>query len=87
MATLENLAFTSAVGVVILDLTIPGGMGGLEALKWIRAIDPQVRAIVSSGYSNDPVIADYQDHGFQGAIVKPYRLADLNEVVASVLAE
>lgn len=50
-------------------------------------IDPDVRAIVSSGYSNDPVIANYQDHGFQGVIVKPYRLAELNEVVASVLGE
>ena len=73
--------------LVILDLTIPGGMGGLEALKWIRAIDPNVRAIVSSGYSNDPVIANFRDHGFQGVIVKPYRLAELNEVVASVLGD
>ena len=86
VALMEQLAGSDdPVGLVILDLTIPGGMGGLEALKWIRAVDPDVRAIVSSGYSNDPVIAKYRDYGFQGVIVKPYRLAELNEVVASVL--
>ena len=86
VALMEQLVGSDdPVGLVILDLTIPGGMGGLEALKRIRAVDPDVRAIVSSGYSNDPVIANYRDYGFQGVIVKPYRLAELNEVVASVL--
>ena len=51
---------------VILDLTIPGGMGGKETIRRLREIDPGVRAIVSSGYSNDAVIADFRAHGFMG---------------------
>jgi CheY-like chemotaxis protein len=60
--------------LIILDLTIPGGMGGLEVMRRLRKIDPEVRAIVSSGYSNDPVMADYEQHGFRGHIAKPYRV-------------
>lgn len=87
VALLERLAGgDDPVDLLILDLTIPGGMGGLEAMERILAIDPDARAIVSSGYSNDPVIANYRDHGFRGAIVKPYRMEDLNGVVASALA-
>jgi len=63
--------------VVILDLTIPGGMGGLEACRKILEIDPDARLIVSSGYSNDPVISEYSRFGFCGAIVKPYNSSDI----------
>ena len=70
---------------VILDLTVPGGMGGFEALQRLRVIDPEVRAIVSSGYSNDPIIANYRRHGFSGAIAKPYQMAELSEVIRQVL--
>lgn len=66
---------------VILDLTVPGGMGGGEAIKQIRSIDPQVNAVVSSGYSNDPVMADYEQHGFCGTIGKPYEMDDLRSVM------
>ena len=62
---------------VIMDITIPGGMGGKEAIRELLAIDPGVRALVSSGYSNDPVMADFAEHGFCAVIPKPYRLADL----------
>jgi CheY-like chemotaxis protein len=67
--------------VVIMDLTIPGGMGGREAIKLLRAIDPRVRALVSSGYSNDPVMAEYEHYGFNGLIAKPYKIEDLADAI------
>ncbi|WP_300674996.1 transporter substrate-binding domain-containing protein [Desulfoluna sp.] len=73
------------VDVVITDLTVVGAMGGLEAAGLIRQWDPEARVVVSSGYSNDPIMADYQAHGFCAAIVKPYSLADLRAVVLEAL--
>jgi len=70
---------------VIMDLTIPGGMGGREAIGKLRAIDPEVRAIVSSGYSEDPVMADFRAYGFRGVAIKPYRIREFSEVVAAVV--
>ena len=70
---------------VIMDLTIPGGMGGKEAMIRLRQIDPEIRAIVSSGYSTDPVMANYLDHGFRAVIVKPYQIDDLARVLSAVL--
>jgi len=70
---------------VIMDLTIPGGMGGKEAVRKLLEIDPLAKVIVSSGYSQDPVMADYRGHGFQGRVTKPYRVHDLSEVVAAVI--
>ena len=67
----------SAFDCVILDLTVPGGMGGREAAQQILAADPAARVIVSSGYSNDPVMADYRCYGLSGAILKPYRIEEL----------
>ncbi|MDA8390647.1 MAG: PAS domain S-box protein [Gammaproteobacteria bacterium] len=67
---------------VILDLTVPGGMGGKETMQILRDIDPHVRAIVSSGYSNDPVMADFPAYGFCGRIVKPYQIDDLRRSVS-----
>jgi PAS domain S-box-containing protein len=71
--------------VVIMDLTIPGGMGGLEALEKIREFDPGVRAVVSSGYSSDRIMADYEKYGFAGVIEKPYRFEDLGLLVKRIL--
>ncbi|MFZ5476167.1 MAG: hybrid sensor histidine kinase/response regulator [Myxococcota bacterium] len=70
---------------VILDLTVPGGMGGREALERIRKVDPEVRAVVSSGYSNDPVLADPRSHGFHGVLPKPWKVEELAAVLAAVL--
>ncbi len=70
---------------VIMDLTIPGGMGGKEAMQKLLVIDPQARVIVSSGYHTDPVMANYQSYGFRGILVKPYRLAELSEQMRRVL--
>ncbi|MES1168786.1 MAG: ATP-binding protein, partial [Oleiharenicola lentus] len=63
--------------LVIMDLTIPGGMGGLAAVRQLHQIDPKVRAIVSSGYSSDPVLANYREHGFVGMVPKPYEVNEL----------
>lgn len=71
--------------VVIMDLIIPGGMGGKETVKKLIEIDPHIKAIVSSGYSNDPVIADFEKYGFRDFIIKPYKAEDLGKVLHRVL--
>jgi len=71
--------------VVILDLTLPGGMGGKEALKKLIEIDPTVNAIVSSGYATDATMSRYQDFGFRGVIAKPYEAAELGKIVHDVI--
>ena len=76
----------SPFSAVIMDLTIPGGMGGKEAAQLILADDPKACLIVSSGYSNDPVMSDYGAYGFQGAIAKPYNLAKFRQLLNSILS-
>ena len=71
--------------LVIMDLTIPGGIGGKEAVKELLALDPHVRAIVSSGYADDPVMANPSKYGFKGTVAKPYTARALREAVASAL--
>ncbi len=71
--------------VVILDLTVPGGMGGREAIEALKQFDPGVRAIVSSGYSSDPVLANHEAYGFREVVPKPYELTDLAQAVQRVL--
>ena len=70
-----------------MDLTIPGGMGGKEAISILKKYDPDVRAIVSSGYSSDLAMADYRKHGFSGMVAKPYDIAGLTSVIKTVMAE
>jgi PAS domain S-box-containing protein len=70
---------------VVLDLTVPQGIGGRETMTRLLEIDPGVRAIVSSGYSTDPVMANYRDHGFSGVAVKPYRLEELAGTLSSAI--
>ena len=72
--------------VVILDLTVSGGMGGMETIKKLVEIDKDVKAIVSTGYSNDPVMAEYRKYGFSGALSKPYKMQEFNEVLSLVIA-
>ena len=66
---------------VILDLTIPGGMGGQETVVRLAEIDEHVKAIVSSGYSNDPVMSNYTDFGFASAVRKPYMIKELSDTL------
>ena len=70
---------------IILDLTIPGGMGGGKAIQKLKEIDPEVKAIVSSGYSNDPIMTNFSKHGFKGCIDKPYRPKKLGAVLHNVI--
>ncbi|MBJ6752054.1 hybrid sensor histidine kinase/response regulator [Geomonas anaerohicana] len=72
---------------VIMDLTIPGGMGGQEAARHILAMDPLATLIVSSGYSNDPVMSDYAQFGFKATMAKPYRASEVAEVLDRVLTQ
>ncbi len=73
--------------VVIMDLTVPAGMGGVEAMAAILELDPDARGVVSSGFSDDPVMSQPGRYGFRGVVGKPYRLATLSAVLAEVLAE
>lgn len=70
---------------LISDLTIPGGLGGQETIKILRRLDPQIKAIVSSGYCDDPVMAKYQEFGFQGVLAKPYHLEELSKVLYELM--
>jgi PAS domain S-box-containing protein len=70
---------------VLLDLTVSGGMGGKSAIRELAALDPDVTAIVSSGYSEDPVLASPERFGFKGVVHKPYRLSDLARVLKELL--
>jgi PAS domain S-box-containing protein len=71
--------------LIIMDLTIPGGMGGKEAIKKLKEIDPNVKAVVSSGYSNDPVLANFQKFGFSAVLVKPYKIETLSSTINDVI--
>lgn len=71
---------------IIMDLTIPGGMGGVETMAEISRIDPMARGIVASGYCGDPVVASFRDYGFVAAISKPFSLSQVAETLAEILA-
>lgn len=81
----EALEKQKPFDVVIMDLTVAGGMGGQEAVKKILEIDSHARVIVSSGYSTDPVLANYEEYGFRGRVVKPYLPEDLYQAIQQVL--
>jgi nitrogen-specific signal transduction histidine kinase/CheY-like chemotaxis protein len=70
---------------VIIDLTIPGGMGGKETIKELLEVDPHVRAVVSSGYSNDPIMGNFESFGFKGVVCKPYKVDEINAVLRQVI--
>lgn len=73
--------------LVITDLTVSGGMGGRELIGELLAIDPHARVIVSSGYSDDPIMASFREYRFSGVVVKPYTNAELAKVVSAVIRE
>jgi DNA-binding NtrC family response regulator len=72
-------------GAVIMDLTIPGSQGGKDVIKDLIKLDPAVRAIVSSGYSNDPIMSNCSEYGFKGVIKKPFKMEELSEVIEQTL--
>ena len=71
--------------IVILDLTIRGGMGGVETLRRLADIDRNVKAIVSSGYSDDAALSNYREQGFQAFLKKPYNIEDLQNTLHALL--
>ena len=75
----------SDFAAVIMDLTIPGAMGGAEAMEKLRELDPQARVLVASGYANDPIMAHYGEYGFAGAITKPIDIQQLAKALRGVL--
>ena len=72
------------IDLIIMDLTIPGGMGGKEAAEKIQKINPDAKMIVASGYSNDPVLADYKRYGFCASLRKPFQFHELNQVISKI---
>jgi CheY-like chemotaxis protein len=71
---------------VIMDLVIEGGMNGKEAIHYLLEMDPDATPVVSSGYSNDPVMSNYRTYGFKGFLAKPYRIEDLNRTLREVIS-
>jgi CheY-like chemotaxis protein len=82
----EAMESGHAFDVVIMDLTIPGGLGGKETIKKLLAYDPAATAIVSSGYSNDPIMSNCEAYGFKGVIKKPYRIEELSDALQDLLS-
>ena len=82
----EAKASLQPFDAIIMDLTIPGGMGGRETIQKLLEVDPQAKAIVFSGYADDPVMSNFQEFGFQGFIKKPYNIKDVSEVLHRVLS-
>ena len=71
--------------IVILDLSVPTGMGGKETIEELRKFDPAIKAIISSGYANDPVVQDYSRFGFSGRLTKPYKINDLKNILEQLM--
>jgi CheY-like chemotaxis protein len=71
--------------VVIVDLSVPEGMGGKETIGLLKAFDPDVKAVVSTGFSNDPVVLDFASYGFSGKLTKPYKINDLKNILEQLI--
>jgi len=71
---------------VLMDLTIVGGMGGKETIRHLLELDPAVKAVASSGYSDDPVLAQHQKYGFRAVLAKPYTLKELENTLRKLIA-
>ena len=68
-----------------MDLTVPGGLGGIETMVILGQIDPEIKAVISSGYASDPVMSEYENYGFSGVVTKPYVIEELVAVLNKVL--
>jgi CheY-like chemotaxis protein len=71
--------------LVILDLSVPDGLGGKETVARLQALDPGVKAVVSTGHSNDPAVRDYAAHGFSGTLTKPYKINDMKVMLEQLI--
>jgi len=84
-AVVWNGVGSEPIDVVIMDLTIPGGMGGEEAVQGVLSIDDNAKVVVCSGYSNDSVMARFEDYGFKGALSKPYNIDELDSMLSQMM--
>ena len=75
----------SSFDCVILDLTVPGGMGGKEAAEKILELNPSAKIIISSGYSNDPIMSDFAEYGLKGIVMKPFKIEEIKDIIKKVL--
>ena len=82
---LEVMGTSEAFDAVFLDLTIPGDEGGIEVLSKLKAADPEIKAVVSSGYASDPIVANYKDYGFSAVLPKPYSIEEVSRVMDDLL--
>ncbi|MFA4848794.1 MAG: response regulator [Methanoregula sp.] len=73
--------------VVIFDLSVPEGMGGKETIAHLKAFDPGIKAVVSTGFSNDPVVLDFANYGFSGKLTKPYKINDLKNILEQLITK
>ena len=83
----ESFQSSEPFDLVILDLTVPGGMGGAKTIPELLKINPDAKVLVSSGYSNDPVMSDYQRYGFCGVLEKPYSSDQMAELLNEIMGE
>ncbi len=81
----EMLEKDQPLDVVIIDLNIPGGVGGKEAIKSILEIDPNAKVVVSSGYLNDPIMVDCATYGFSGSLAKPFEISSVETLLAGLV--
>jgi len=83
----EEMAAGRPFDIVILDLTIPAGMGGEEAVRKLKEIDPGVKAVVSSGYSMERSMTEYRALGFSAVLAKPYKIKDLGDLLQGLMRQ
>ncbi|MBP2132188.1 PAS domain S-box-containing protein [Methanomicrobium sp. W14] len=83
----QSRVLNKPVEVFVMDLTVPGALGGADTIGFLRELEPDILAIVSSGYSNDPVMANFRDHGFDAVLPKPYRIEDLVRLINRLVLE
>ncbi|MHB8563551.1 MAG: response regulator [Acidiferrobacteraceae bacterium] len=72
---------------VVLDITVPAGMGGVECMRKLQEFDPDVKVIISSGYATDPVMHDFRQYGFKDVVMKPYEVEEMSAMVDRVILE
>jgi CheY-like chemotaxis protein len=81
----KEKAAGSPFDIVILDLSVPNGLGGKETIELLRDIDPEVKAVVSSGYTNDPVVHDFSHYGFSERLTKPYNIQEMRNLLEKII--
>jgi DNA-binding NtrC family response regulator len=81
----KEKAAGSPFDIVILDLSVPNGLGGKETIELLRNVDPEVKAVVSSGYTNDPVVQDFSHYGFCENLTKPYNIQEMRNLLEKII--